>query len=593
MDSARTPQRITRARTAPPRTDAPIDYLSVEGRHSGRASFTELDGLPASISDRVLISQQLLLDPRVLQLRNRRADAIAARRLKIEPPTGGRRKNWERQISELWTVFEDSGYENMVDDLFREALLPGFSVAVINPWNEGKGKVRSLDPWQDQDGLKKFHYEILGQQWFQFVRAKDDDKTPVAGDDRPYDPFIHKIVKFRGLELRFMVPGYANGLRCPNHRFILFSMSRISPLAGGLAPVLWALTEFQETIKNAARAIACRAESPPVIGTYPATLDINVTADADLLTAFQQFLEAASRYNYGMFPEGFAVQGMAELAEFEPEQQRYWMDWCDRMKMIAVLGEVSASEMEFGSRALAESIVDDRNSTTVDRDADWRDGQLREFNRRLFATPESLNGERFLLVTDDRFIGLQVSTEKASDLRQAEVKQEEEAIAKSMAERQSIQADLLKKMIEAGYQPSADWVAENLGDQWSIPIADPNAENVTQTALRGTQIESMLTIVDAVKKGSLDREGAIALLLVAFPIDRPTAEKILPQETMPEPQPEPLPLPADPVAPPPQFAAKIELPSSDGGLTDEEWDLRAIVSAEDRERAIADLEEEG
>lgn len=584
MDSARTPQRITRARTAPPRTDAPIDYLSVEGRYSGRASFTELDGLPASISDRVLISQQLLLDPRVLQLRNRRADAIAARRLKVEPPTGGRRKNWERQISELWAVFEDSGYENLVDDLFREALLPGFSVAVINPWNQDAGNVRSLDPWQDQDGLKKFHYEILGQQWFQFVRAKDDDRTPVAGDDRPYDPSIHKIVKFRGLELRFMMPGFANGVRCLNHRFILFSMSRISPLAGGLAPVLWSLTEFQETIKQAARAIACRAESPPVIGTYPSTLDINVTADADLLTAFQAFLEAASRYNYGMFPEGFAVQGLAELAEFEPAQQQYWMDWCDRMKMIAVLGEVSASEMEFGSRALAESIVDDRNSTTVDRDADWRDGQLRDFNRRLFATPESLNG--------DRFIGLQVSTEKASDLRQAEVKQEEEAIAKSMAERQSIQADLLKKMIEAGYQPSPDWVAENLGDQWSIPIADPNAENVTTTALRGTQIESMLTIVDAVKKGSLDREGAIALLLVAFPIDRPTAENILPQETMPTSPPEPLPPPTDPSAAPPQFAAKIEPPSGEG-LSDEEWDRLAIVSVEDIEGAIADLEEEG
>ena len=598
-DAARLPAR---PRRASPRIETAINLVDTDptglGRY-GRLSFQEFDGLPTTIEDRMLQSQLLMIDPRVRQLVNRRADAIAARRLKVEPPKGGRRKNWDEEVSGLWRVFNDSGYENLVDDLFREALLPGFSVAAIDPWIDNKKKVRSLKPWIDpNDKLAKFRYRIPRnfQNRFQFVYPKPDDDTPLATSE-PYDPQEHEIVKFHEWELRLRVKGRVDGLRCPTHRFILFSMSRTSPLDGGLAPVLWALTEFQQAIQGAAKAIACRAESPPLIIKYPhddpafdegTAENPNLNARA-LLDRLEALGKAVSPYGYALIPDSVIVEAMDKIASFEPAQAEYWMGWCDRMKMIAVLGEVSASEMEFGSRALAESIVDDRNSTTVDRDADWRDGQLAEFNRCLFAAPDSLNR--------DRFTALSVSTEKASDLRMAEAKQEEEAVQKAIAERQSIQADLLIKMQEAGYVADQDWIKENLGEQWALPTIDPNAESVTQTALRGTQLEGILTIVDAARTGKLDRDGAIALLLVAFPIDRPTAEQIIPQEAQPviEPEPEAIEAIAPTDLPPteaPQFAA-MPAPTDRGVMSDQEFERMALISLGDIQEAREELEEEG
>lgn len=52
-------------------------------------------------------------------------------------------------------------------------------------------------------------------------------------------------------------------------------------------------------------------------------------------------------------------------------------------------------------------------------------------------------------------------------------------------------------------------------------------DNMQQTALNGAQIESLLSIVNAVVNGTMDYEGAIVLISSAFPFDENIARKIL------------------------------------------------------------------
>lgn len=58
------------------------------------------------------------------------------------------------------------------------------------------------------------------------------------------------------------------------------------------------------------------------------------------------------------------------------------------------------------------------------------------------------------------------------------------------------------------------------------PQADPQAVD-PQTALNGAQVASMVDIVTKVATGDLPRETGIEILISAFPIDRPQAEKIM------------------------------------------------------------------
>jgi HK97 family phage portal protein len=129
-------------------------------------------------------------------------------------------------------------------------------------------------------------------------------------------------------------------------------------------------------------------------------------------------------------------------------------------------------------------------------------------------------------------------------------------------------------------------------DGQGLPVdapADPNADPtlaagaatpVQDTALNGAQISSLLEVVAAVSDGTLSPEGAVALILAAFPgIDEAEAKKIV--AGINEKPPEPAPAPGAP--PPPAGDAPAADPPQPED--DEGKDLEPAGEAATREQA--------
>lgn len=104
----------------------------------------------------------------------------------------------------------------------------------------------------------------------------------------------------------------------------------------------------------------------------------------------------------------------------------------------------------------------------------------------------------------------------------------------------AIEAAKAEATAAAGADPAVT-VPSDAGNDGSITARD---------ALNGGQVTSMVTLAQEVQAGKLPRESALAIMLAAFPIDEPTAQKILPVEGSKKPEPVPAAFGQPPATPP-------------------------------------------
>lgn len=107
-------------------------------------------------------------------------------------------------------------------------------------------------------------------------------------------------------------------------------------------------------------------------------------------------------------------------------------------------------------------------------------------------------------------------------------------------------------------------------DENGQPIATPGAAPVTgavavqDTALNGAQTASLLAITEAVSEGTLKPDGAVAMILAAFPtISEDLAKRIVAGVNEKPPEPEPAPFGGDGEKPPPADPPKTDAPAED------------------------------